>query len=55
MLALALVKEIFRRMGDNPVSATVRGASLDDKAVSIAVMERMLERMGASVLRSRAR
>ena len=55
VVAAALVKEIFRRMGDNPVSATVRGVSRDDTALSIAVAVRMLDRMGASVLRRRAR
>ena len=55
MLALALVKEIVRRMGDNPVTVKVRGVSRDDTAVSIAVLLRMLERIGASALGSRAR
>ena len=55
VLALAVMKEMLRRMADNPLSAKVRGVSRDDKALSVALVVRMLERMGASVLRSRVR
>ena len=55
MIALAALKETLRRIGDNPVSAKLRGVSRDDTALSVALVVRMLERMGASVLRSRAR
>src|SRR5205807_8014065 len=50
VIALAAVREAGRRLADNPVAARAKGASREDAFFALALVLRILRRVGAWVL-----
>ena len=50
LIALAAVKEIIHRLGEQPITVQARGISRADTTLGIAVLVRALERVGRAVL-----